>query len=494
MTQSLTRQALHSQLKSLLAEQDAEGLRALLHAMADECHPRERAGFLEWVRNGHRGVSSESDSDTSPNSSSGYNAQNLDSALENLTQALEMAKEESDIEPPSAGYDDEYDELGPFADVMPLFSSVLEQIGSELRHGHAEAARSAYEQIWDLIDYVDDYGRRPSLEADDPEGAREHKARYLRSVYLTTDPDQRPAALCEAAEQARSSGFMLRPRSLYLSLHEVNGADLAALPDWDSTLRQLITFLEERFDPLSDLWLREATYACYGIDGITELAHRAGISRPLAWLDAAGIHLRGKYVAALAALLAGRWDLAKTLAQEPGVLGWSSGTNAKHAVFVYMLVALSTNADAEPGPVTTLLWSDMLTAGVLSVHSVIRSHELPDGDKVYLGERHTSEVLASGYREALEQALTHHPLDEQESETWMSWCMDSAAERCEDIVGNKRRRAYPRAARAIIGCYEVACARGQPEAGRQFVFRMSSTYPRHSAFQRALQEEQQTPI
>ncbi|MFP4649292.1 MAG: hypothetical protein ACLFMS_08930 [Halorhodospira sp.] len=192
--------------------------------------------------------------------------------------------------------------------------------------------------------------------------------------------------------------------------------------------------------------------------------------------------------AALAALLAGRWDRAAALAQEADSLGWSGGTNARSVVFVYALVALSSADGAEPGPVTTELWSATVAAGAALRAGMTTTHELPNGEQVPQRHRPSPEALNQGYRTALTQALAHRPLSAEEAEAWLTWCMETAAARCEGIVGRQHRGAYPRAASAVAACHETACARGQPRVGEQLVERMRSQYPRHSAFQRALRE------
>ena len=116
------------------------------------------------------------------------------------------------------------------------------------------------------------------------------------------------------------------------------------------------------------------------------------------------------------------------------------------------------------------------------------THELPNGKQVPQRERPSPEALDQGYRTALTQALAHRPLSAEEAEAWLTWCMETAAARCEGIVGRQHRGAYPRAASAVAACHETACARGQPRVGEQLVERMRSQYPRHSAFQRALRE------
>ncbi|MBK1734900.1 hypothetical protein CKO15_06280 [Halorhodospira abdelmalekii] len=567
--------------------------------MADDCHPRERALFLGRIRDALGGEDSKGGSGTDPSDW----AIDLDAVIQELRQAIVAAKWEAEMTPPFP--DEDEDTLGPFADVIPLVDSTLERIGNELEHGRAECARAGYEQVWELIDFEDEFGRAPRLEEEDPERAREHAARYLRSVYLATNTEDRPMALCEAAERVRFVGFSGQPSTLYITLREIAEASRATLPAWDTTLHQLLSALEGRFDPLGDLWLRAATQERHGIDGLAALAYRDGIKRPLAWLDAVGMaiqqrdaaraieieraaaecfppraqiraeladlvahavdpadetllarlrydafltdpttdrllalwqalgnaddqaawlvraveHLtangsRGdeslrpqcgtpgaeltgpslsqKYTngpaAALAALLAGQWDRARTLAEEADSLGWSRGTNAQSVVFISALMALSSADGAEPGPMTTELWSATVAAGAWQRADVTTTYALPNGERVPQRDQFGTETLAQGYRVALAQSLAQRPLSAKETETWLAWCMEAAAARCDGIVGNQHRRAYPRAAGVVAACYETACARSQPRAGEQFLQRIRSLYPRHSAFQRALRE------
>ena len=276
MPQPITRQALHAQLEELIADEDADALRALLHAMADECHPRERTALLERIRRNRT------------NATDHPQASDLDGVITELQRALAIAKDEADRDPPHP--DEEEDWLGPFADVMPQVHDVLECIGSELTHGRAEVARSAYERVWDLLDIEDGFGRGPALEAEDRSMAREHAARYLRSVYLACPLETRIRALAEAAERVRFvRGFSPLPRGRYVSLREIAEAGSDPLPEWTETLTEVTSVFAEGADALGDFWLREATQASQGLSGMEALAERDGVVRPLAWLDAMGM-------------------------------------------------------------------------------------------------------------------------------------------------------------------------------------------------------------
>lgn len=279
MREVLSQRAFHDQLASLLEGQDAVALRLLLHAMADECHPQEREAFVDRVRR------------RLDNDRSGDSGENLDTSLDMLEGALEAAKKEAEDEAPFI--DDDDDVLGPFRDVMPLVDTVLQRIGDRLERGSADAALDAYETTWTLLDYEDEFGRGPRLEEYDPDVAREHAARYLRAVYCAVALDERPVALCEAAERVRRSGFPRHPRTLYVGLGEIVDVGESALKEWDATLARLVGELDQRFDVLGDAWLREATQARGGVEAMADLATRDGMRRPLAWLDWAGMAVNG---------------------------------------------------------------------------------------------------------------------------------------------------------------------------------------------------------
>lgn len=230
MREVLSQRAFHDQLASLLEGQDAVALRLLLHAMADECHPQEREAFVDRVRR------------RLDNDRSGDSGEDLDTSLDMLEGALEAAKKEAEDEAPFI--DDDDDVLGPFRDVMPLVDTVLQRIGDRLERGSADAALDAYETTWTLLDYEDEFGRGPRLEEYDPDVAREHAARYLRAVYCAVALDERPVALCEAAERVRRSGFPRHPRTMYVGLGEIVDVGESALKEWDATLTRLVGELD----------------------------------------------------------------------------------------------------------------------------------------------------------------------------------------------------------------------------------------------------------
>ncbi|MFY0992589.1 tetratricopeptide repeat protein [Halomonas sp. C05BenzN] len=268
----LSRQSFHAQMQALLADRPAEDLRRLLIALAEEEHPRQRQAFLDRLRY-HCAEPGACDALPADLRALGVRLERLRAELHEIAEAE-----------PQDWWDDE-DACGPFQALMPEVFALLDEAAERLRRGNAQAARDTYAAIWQMVDIENDYGHCPCLEEVDDAVAREHAARYLRAVLLTTPPAQQVATMLQAAGEVRFSGLVALPESRYCTLGEIVGVELEPLPGWDGFLDAVVQGLGNPRSSLEAMWLREALARREGIDGIARLARQAGARMPRLWLD-----------------------------------------------------------------------------------------------------------------------------------------------------------------------------------------------------------------
>ncbi|MCH4562707.1 tetratricopeptide repeat protein [Halomonas sp. EGI 63088] len=574
----------------LLADRPAEDLRRLLIALAEEAHPRQRQAFLDRLRH-HCAEPGAADALPSDLRALGERLARLQAGLHEMAEA-----ELQDW------WDDE-ETCGPFQALMPEVFGLLDEAAECLRQGNAQAARDTYASIWQMLDIENDYGHRPSLEEVDEAVAREHAARYLRAVLLTTPPEQQVATMLQAAGEVRFSGIVSRPESLFCTLREIAGVELEPLTGWEGFLDAVVQGLGNPRSSLEEMWLREALARRQGIDGIARMARQAGARMPRLWLDwvraavrqrdpdqaaaiwrealqhfprGAGIWraladsiltaypahrvLEGEAIAFEALLanpvghrlltlyeafteaerreqglreaalwlseaartgkapvpaaLAGseaqaavsdhdrdlmtpsrfeRWpplavmawwlvgegQRAKALVSaRDQAVGWSLGDSPRWALFACLPAVLTGRPASAIGPASHAVWQRLADAG---------SHYL-DESPLAGASSHDREALPAADRlsHALVDAGQRYPLSVQEPPAWLEWLCDTATERCHAIVSNRHRKAYDRAATCIAVCVETASAMGRAAVGRALLCRVRQRYPRHTAFQRAL--------
>jgi hypothetical protein len=105
-------------------------------------------------------------------------------------------------------------------------------------------------------------------------------ARYLRAVYETEPPHERPQALFEQMREMRPDPLPQR-----LMLEDVIQISPQALPDQEQFLADWIAFLRRQSGSDADARLREAVRLSQGTPGLEALARAEGITRPRAYLD-----------------------------------------------------------------------------------------------------------------------------------------------------------------------------------------------------------------
>ncbi len=100
-------------------------------------------------------------------------------------------------------------------------------------------ARLAYQELFDLLDLEDDYGR--GVHATDLTGVDldEAHARYLRTIYELEPLDDRPQALFEQMQQMRSGLW-----GQHLRLEELIQISPQPLPEREQFLADWIAFLQ----------------------------------------------------------------------------------------------------------------------------------------------------------------------------------------------------------------------------------------------------------
>ncbi len=172
-------------------------------------------------------------------------------------------------------------------------------------------------------------------------------------------------------------------------------------------------------------------------------------------------------IAALAWCLSGEVREAQALLpSRPDWLGWSLGDSPSAALFACLPTLLTARPVQEIGPASHAMWQQLIATR-------------PGDDDPAIADR---------LNQAMWQAVQLSPLSFDEGKALLLWGCNTAAERCHAIVSGLHRKAYPRAATCVALCRETAIATGQPAMGENLVRAVRKRYPRHTAFQRALDE------
>ena len=186
-----------------------------------------------------------------------------------------------------AGEDDGWDHYEPAHATWPTakIDALFERADAAFRAGDLALARDAYQKLLDLVAGYGEDGFDADEEESEPVGTTdldEAKARYLRALYETTEPAQRPAALLKALQDLQYVGGPV-------GIPEVIGARRAHLPDRETFLESWIEMLRhERSDQFgfgieARRLLFEAVRVHRGTEGLAELARRDGRHIPEAY-------------------------------------------------------------------------------------------------------------------------------------------------------------------------------------------------------------------
>jgi transposase-like protein len=191
------------------------------------------------------------------------------------------------------GEDDDWDHYEPAHGTWPTakIDTLFERADAAFREGDLGLARDAYEKLLNLVASYGEDGFDADEEESEPVGTTdldEVKARYLRALYETTEPDKRSAALMKALQELQFVGGPV-------GIPEVIGARRAPLPDREAFLEAWIELLcrhqpdQFGFEMEARRLLFQAVRMHRGTEGLAELARRDGRRIPEAfrkWVQA----------------------------------------------------------------------------------------------------------------------------------------------------------------------------------------------------------------
>ena len=271
-------------LETRLAAMKPAELRAALMTHAEHLPSSEGGAFLAIFEAGGKGgeAGQEKRSKRAPKAETLL--RDIDSAVEIYERSRGVgigAGWKDDLE------DDEWTDDEPAYGAWPTakIDALFRRADAAFREGELVLAREAYQKLLYAVAAYQEEGFDEG-ESPEPVGATdlsEVKARYLRALYETTDPDQRPAALLKAMQDLQCID------SEPVGLPEVIGARRAALPDRESFLDAWIDLLGRSqaepygFGPEVHRLLFQAVRMHRGTDGLAELARRDGRRLPEAY-------------------------------------------------------------------------------------------------------------------------------------------------------------------------------------------------------------------
>ena len=250
----------------------ADELRSILRAMAQVVTPKERQGFLEAL------VPSKEARDVIQ---SALRQDDLLSEIDDLVAEIreEMETAEDAYDRYSDHWDDE-DSLGPYEQFIGPLTELFDRTAGVFDCGNWSLARDAYRKLFDGLAMEDDYGRgvrADDLRDADIPGAR---GRYLRALYETEAPANRPERLFDAMQDF---GDLLGGGTVMLE--DLIRVSEQPLPDREPFLRGWIAFLRKQEGTSTDRWLREAIRLLEGTKGLAAFARKEGKAHPRAYLD-----------------------------------------------------------------------------------------------------------------------------------------------------------------------------------------------------------------
>jgi hypothetical protein len=250
----------------------ADELRSILRAMAQAVAPRDRREFLEALVPGKE------------NRDVLETALQQDDLLSEIDDLIAEIRAEMDGAEPSydqyGDYWDDEDSLGPYEQFVAPLSELFDRTAGVFDCGNRPLARDAYRKLFDGLALEDEYGRgvrATDLHDADVRGAR---GRYLRAVYETTAPADRPERLFE---EMQNFGDHLWDGPI--ALDDLIRVSDRPLPEREAFLRAWIAFLRGQEGRSADRWLREAIRLLDGAKGLEAFARKEGKAHPRAYLD-----------------------------------------------------------------------------------------------------------------------------------------------------------------------------------------------------------------
>ncbi|AKI98948.1 Hypothetical protein AA314_00575 [Archangium gephyra] len=260
--EKLTLKDFREAVDARLADRSPEELRALLRFLASRVRPSERLAFLQSLH-------------ADPSAHAALLPSALLEDISELARALpDKAREWEDIWP-------ENDTLGPYAELLEPLTVLFQRAQEASERGQHALAREAYRALFSLLEYTDAQGRGPRPEHLSHVDFPEARARYLRSVYFTTPPEQRAPVLLEQLRSLRQ----LLPRAPRPLVQEWLDISSEPLPDSELFLRDWSSLLRHQEGPDADAWLREAIRLSQGTRGLRELAFSEPSRHPRAFVE-----------------------------------------------------------------------------------------------------------------------------------------------------------------------------------------------------------------
>jgi hypothetical protein len=277
-------QAFWDAVEQRLALCSAEELRAVVRVLARATPATQRQAFLDMMQR-----MAEPTPVVPPASAPEALLVDIAALADELQTAMEAAEDWDEYH--------EEDNLGPYVEFVAPLTALFDRTAAAFDTGNMPLASTAYHNLFTTLTYEDGYGRGVRAEHLPDLTVSEACARYLRAVYETEPPSQRPSGLFAAMLQVCVWLSDARPM-----LDDIIQISPQALPGQEQFWRDWIAFLRTQSEREADIWLREAVRLSQGTAGLENLARTEGVQRPRAYLDwCAALTAEGNQHAVLAA-------------------------------------------------------------------------------------------------------------------------------------------------------------------------------------------------
>lgn len=168
-----------------------------------------------------------------------------------------------------------------------------------------------------------------------------------------------------------------------------------------------------------------------------------------------------------ALVLGGRYVGLFELCKGKGSLGWSSGKNPKPFFITFTMVLLSNNG--KHSQVIDKLLDNLMIGSVCNL----------DNDQ------------AIKYKNITAVTIRAIKLTKEQEEFYLKWCLKEIGKRVDEIIGNKYRKSYYKAADLLVAMAETLSNMGERQKGVDLIEKYRSKYPKYSAFKGELRRSMQ---